>query len=769
MKVTSPMGGSSAAAPSRMEKLTKRRALAELARLFDPLGWAAPVLIFAKIFLQDLWLQGSQWDEPLSSDLSDQWDRFQSSLHRLNEVHIPRWVNWTPRSARVELHGFSDASERAYAATVYLLVADADDEAETHLLLAKTRVAPVKTQSVPRLELCAAVLLARLLARAAAELELNHTSLFAWTDAQVVLKWIQSHASRWKPFVSHRVAELQGLIPGEHWRYVRTSHNPADLATRGISASELLHQDLWWRGPVWLRQPRECWPSQEAIASAGQAKEELRAKCVLAHAAQEDGAEEILERFSTLTRLLRVTAFCFRFFNQCRRSTTVERGVLTSQELRQCRLRWIGLAQQQAFSKEIAALGAGRAISSSSPLRRLRPLLDERGLLRVGGRIEAALTSYDERHPLILPKEGYLTLLFIRHAHHATLHGGPALMRSYLLRSLWVIGAATGVRRVARQCVRCARYRHEVGQQQMGQLPPERVKPARPFASAGVDYAGPIQLRTFKGRGRGTTKGYICLFVCLVTKALHLEAVTELTTAAFLAAYRRFVSRRGHCSLLLSDNGRNFLGADVELRRLFKAASDFHKDVSAYLANDGTAWSFIPPHAPHFGGLWEAGVRSVKHHLRRLLGDRTLTYEELSTLLCQIEACLNSRPLTSLSSDPLDLVALTPGHFLVGEPLASLPEPAPTDASGDPVNRWHLISNLRNHFWFRWSREYLHQLQQLHKWQSQRPNLAEGDLVLVVDEILPPAKWPLGRVTGVTAGPDGLVRVAQVRTARTTL
>ncbi|XP_067208442.1 uncharacterized protein [Linepithema humile] len=768
LKVTSLAEESSAILASSPKELTKRRALAELARLFDPLGWAAPVLIYAKVFLQDLWLQGSRWDEPLSNDLSEAWSQFQSSLQQLNEVKIPRWVNWSPLSSGVELHGFSDASERAYAAAVYLRVAGASDEAETHLLLAKTKVAPVKTQSVPRLELCAAVLLARLLTRVTTELNLIESTLFAWIDAQVVLRWIQSHASRWKPFVAHRVAEIQGLIPRDHWRYVRTSHNPADLATRDIPASELLNQDLWWRGPIWLRQPREFWPPLETIASGDQAEEEQRTKCVLAHTTQAKPEEEVLERFSSLTRLLRVTSFCFRFINRCRKNPC-QPGGLTSRELFQSRLRWISLAQRQAFHKEFAALRVGRAISSSSPLRRLRPFLDEQGLLRVGGRIEAALSSYDERHPLILPREGPLTLLFIRHAHHATLHGGPTLMRSYLLRGLWILGAATRVRQVARQCVRCARYKSEVGQQRMGQLPPERVKPARPFASAGVDYAGPIQLRTFKGRGRGTTKGYICLFVCLVTKAVHLEAVTELTTAAFLAAYRRFISRRGHCSLLLSDNGRNFLGADAELRRLFKAASEFHKDVSAYLANDGTKWRFIPPYAPHFGGLWEAGVRSVKHHLRRLLGDRTLTYEELSTLLCQIEACLNSRPLTSLSSDPSDLVALTPGHFLVGEPLTGLPEPAPTDASCNPVNRWHLLSNLRNHFWSRWSREYLHQLQQLTKWQSQRPNLAKGDLVLVVDEILPPAKWPLGRVIGVTTGPDGLVRVAEVRTARSTL
>ncbi|XP_071573006.1 uncharacterized protein [Temnothorax nylanderi] len=302
----------------------------------------------------------------------------------------------------------------------------------------------------------------------------------------------------------------------------------------------------------------------------------------------------------------------------------------------------------------------------------------------------------------------------------------------------------------------------------MGQLPAERARPSRPFQSAGVDYAGPVSLRTTKGRGHKAVKGYICLFVCLSSKAIHLEAVSDLSSASFLAAFRQFIARRSHCRLLLSDNGTNFRGAAKELRANFRAASSFYNTCAASLGNQGTEWSFIPPGAPHFGGLWEAGVKAVKYHLRRILGDHTLTYEEMATLLSQVEACLNSRPLYALSNDPSDLSALTPGHMLIGEPLVNVPEPSLLDTDAKRLStRWALVSSMRDHFWSRWSREYVHHLQQLKKWRKTSPNLEVGTLVLLKDELQPPAKWALARVTALHPGSDGLVRVVTIKTATT--
>lgn len=203
---------------------------------------------------------------------------------------------------------------------------------------------------------------------------------------------------------------------------------------------------------------------------------------------------------------------------------------------------------------------------------------------------------------------------------------------------------------------------------------------------------------------------------------------------------------------------------------MFRAASDFYKESVTSLANDGTNWSFIPPGAPHFGGLWEAGVKSVKYHLRWIIGDHKLSYEELATVLTQVEACLNSRPLYALSNDPYDLTALTPGLLIIGEPLVNVAEnPAQEDNLCRLTNRWALTSAMRDHFWKRWSTEYIHHLQQLRKWMKPMSNLSIGDLVLIKNELQPPAKWALARVTALHPGPDGLVRVISLKTANSAL
>lgn len=244
----------------------------------------------------------------------------------------------------------------------------------------------------------------------------------------------------------------------------------------------------------------------------------------------------------------------------------------------------------------------------------------------------------------------------------------------------------------------------------MGQLPPSRVTPCRPFLNTGIDYAGPITLKTFRGRGAKTYKGYFIIFVCFSSSAVHLEVATDYSTDGFIAAYKRFTGRRGLCATITSECGTNLVGADQELKRLFKASSREWHHIAHVLANDGVEWKFNPPSAPHFGGKWEAGVKSVKFHLRRVVGEAILIYEELQTLLVQIEATLNSRPLCALSEDPSDLTALTPGHFLIGTAITSIPEPSFCGVPEGRLSRWQLLQRMTESFWTRWSTEYLHQL-----------------------------------------------------------
>lgn len=298
----------------------------------------------------------------------------------------------------------------------------------------------------------------------------------------------------------------------------------------------------------------------------------------------------------------------------------------------------------------------------------------------------------------------------------------------------------------------------------MGQLPSERVIPSRPFLNTGVDYAGPFLIKTWKGRNARTYKGYVALFVCFSTSAIHLELVTDYTTDAFLAAYKRFSSRRGLCATLISDCGSNLKGADAELQRLFSAATEESHRLATLLARDGTQWKFNPPSAPHFEGKWEAGVKSMKYHLKRVIGDNLLTFEEMTTLLAQVEAVLNSRPLCPMTDDPEDLTAITPGHFIMGCAPTVLPEPSLEDEKTTRLSRWQLLRKMLDSLWSKWSTEYLQRFHSTYKWNEVTTPIKQGSMVLIVDERYPSAKWPLGRVVQVHPGQDGLIRVVTVKT-----
>ncbi|XP_011253341.2 uncharacterized protein LOC105249513 [Camponotus floridanus] len=249
----------------------------------------------------------------------------------------------------------------------------------------------------------------------------------------------------------------------------------------------------------------------------------------------------------------------------------------------------------------------------------------------------------------------------------------------------------------------------------MGQLPSARVAPARPFYNSGLDYAGPVTVKTWKGRATRTYKGYLAIFVCLATSAVHIKILTDYTTDAFIATYKRFTGRRSICASLQSDCGTNFVGADAELRRQFKTFSKELRHLAFLLANDHTIWRFNPPVAPHFGGKWEATVKSTKYHLQRVLKETALTYEEMTTITVQIEAILNSRPLCPLSDDAIDYNALTPGHFLIGEAPTAIPEPALSDEKTSRFSRWQLLRQKVDHFWIRWSSECLQRYQAVSK------------------------------------------------------
>lgn len=436
------------------------------------------------------------------------------------------------------------------------------------------------------------------------------------------------------------------------------------------------------------------------------------------------------------------------------------------EELDKAMLFWVRTIQQHEFFGEINALQEQKPIPRNSQILSLNPFIDADGLLRVGGRIHKAPTNYNLRHPVLLPRHSHLTKLIIDDIHMRHYHAGPQLVQSLICQKFWIIRARDAIRHQIRKCVTCVKQRASTMQQQMANLPESRVTPSRPFTRCGVDYAGPFLLKPMLSRSKTTIKSYLCLFVCFSTRALHLELVSSLSTEAFIAALRRFVARRGKPSDIFSDCGTNFIGADRQLRELVALYSNpsHNSQVSDQLSQDGIKWHFNPPGAPSFGGLWEAGVKSVKFHLRRIIGSNRLNFEEMTTIITQVEAVLNSRPITALSSDPSDMTALTPGHFLIGGPLVAAPDQDLTDEKFSRLNRWQMLQQMYQSFWKRWYREFLTRMQQRPKWMEPQPQIQVDDLVIIKEDNLPPLQWKLGRVQDVHPGDDGIVRVVTLRT-----
>ncbi|UYV73090.1 hypothetical protein LAZ67_10001791, partial [Cordylochernes scorpioides] len=433
-------------------------------------------------------------------------------------------------------------------------------------------------------------------------------------------------------------------------------------------------------------------------------------------------------------------------------------GALSIEEIETSFNRIIRCAQQEDCYIDLKQLEAFQPLSGKSPLIKLNPFLDKGGLLRVGGRLNNALLSFDQKHPIILPKAHYITQLVIRHYHERLLHAGVQLTLSAIREKYWIPSGRCLVKQILFKCIKCARFRTKAVQQLMGNLPTSRTNWTRPFTKTGIDFAGPVIVKTSNLRNARCDKAYIALFICMFSKAIHIELVTNLTTEAFLAALRRFIGRRGRPAEINTDNATNFVGAYKDLRKLFNS------NIHDFASSEEIKWNFIPPSSPHFGGLWEAGIKSVKYHLRRIVGKTKLTFEELTTVLTQIEACLNSRPLCPLTDDPEDLNALTAGHFLIGMPLTAVPSLV-RESGSSLKGRWQLVEQIKTDFWKRWSCEYFSRLQNRPKWLKPVDNIKIGTLVLLKEDNLPPLKWRMGRINQVYPGEDGLVRVVSVKTA----
>ncbi|XP_044312747.1 uncharacterized protein LOC123037190 [Drosophila rhopaloa] len=738
-------------------RVTKRIALSTIAKFYDPLGLITPIVTKAKIFLQSLWNANVDWDDTLPEPILSSWGELTSQLSIVQNLKFSRFV-MQPQSS-IQLHGFCDASIAAYGACLYLR-SEANGEAKVHLLCAKSRVSPLKALTIPRLELSAALLLAELIVSVKETIDFE-CDFYCWSDSSIVLAWIRQPPRDFNVFVSNRIAKIQEMTKGMTWHHVPTSLNPADVVSRGCTPRELLEHSLWANGPPFLLQSSSKWPS---LPNAVKDLPERRSAALVGTVCTDISINcKFLNPFH---KLQRVFAYIYRFISNCRAKSSPSRNRITVEELNSGTVLLLRSIQQVHLAKEYGCLSQGRPCPQKSKLISLRPIIGSDGLLRVGGRLQNANLDYDTQHPILLPKDHPVTKAIIVYFHIKYLHAGSQALLATLRQRYWPIGGRKFVATVINKCVRCFRMKPVTWEHVMGSLPANRVQPNPAFHTTGVDYCGPFYHKA-EARNKAPHKCYIAVFVCFSTKATHLEVVQDLTTDSFIAALRRFTSLRGTPRTIWSDNATNFVGAKselTELKNLFLSEPHTAAIASSCLA-DGIDWKFIPPRAPHFGGLLEAAVKSAKFHFYRVVGASILGLDELRTLAYEISAILNSRPLCPISENAESLDVLTPAHFLKGSSYTRFPEPDITHLREGRLSRWQRVTQMQQQFWKRWSSEYLSLLQERSKWRVETSNIKVGSIVLLKEDKLPLLKWQLGCIQGVVPGEDGVVRVAMVRTA----
>ncbi|GFX39749.1 integrase catalytic domain-containing protein [Trichonephila clavipes] len=739
----------------RPTSFTKRMVLSTIARIFDPLGLLGPIITWAKIFMQRLWLLELGWSDELPFKEQKEWRRFIDSLKAVNNISIDRCIV-IHRAESIELHAFSDASEKAYGSSIYLKSISALGEVKVCLVTSKSRVSPLKQISIPRLELCGAVLAAKLMKKVKEALNLQITAVHFWSDWTIVISWIHRESRELKTFVANRVSKIHQLSFRDQWHHIASEQNPADVLSRGLLPEELRDDSLWWHGPELLQSTYSTTviaePTQRDGLDCELRVSERTLETSLLSSKNFDFFNHLMDLSNNYFKIIHIVSYIYRFIENCR-SKVKKMGPLTTSEVNDAET-WLIKQDQSGINLS----------DSSGNLKYLNIFQDDKGILRVGGRLKKASIPYSQKHPAILVKNSKLSKIYFITLHKKLFHVGPQGLLNAVRLRVWALGGRNLARKTVHTCVVCFKCKPIPSSQIMGNLPYERVNMAPPFSITGLDLGGPYFV-TYKHQRKGVlNKIYVCVCICFVTRAIHLEILSDLTSDAIIATLKRFMSRRGKCSKIFTDNATNFVGANSQLKVFYKTLNFPDQNLAAYFTEEGIEWNFIPPRAPHMGGLWEAGIKSVKYHLKRALGRSRFTYEEFETVIIQVEGILNSRPLTPISNDFDNFEVLTPAHFLIGRSINSILEPLVINISDNRLSRWQRTTKVIQVVWKKWSTDYLNTLQQRGKWMIEKDNVMCGTMVIVKEDFTPVCNWLLGRVVEVYHGSDGKVRTVRIKT-----
>lgn len=697
---------------------SKRELLRIIASVFDPCGFTAPLLLGSKLLLQELWSEKIGWDAPLSKELSLKWDKIQKDFREIqeNRGRVPRYYFTTTYDGELHLHCFTDASTKAYAAVVYL-----SNGNELSFVMGKSRLVPIKKENnitIPRLELLAVLIGSRLLKFVLKFISKNIKTQTLWTDSQIVIDWHRSNKVL-PPFIARRIEEIKKnkelMI-----RHIPTEMNPADVATR----PELKNQErkVWLEGPTFLLRDKSTWPSNNKVHNylAGEGHSHEDTEIVKPEKIRQVEIKEIKYR------------------------DDVKNGKITNNNMELRKL------QADHFSQEING-------EETNLKRNLRLFKDVDGILRCKGRLENTNWSFDKKYPILIPRDCEFTNNLITKIHEDNYHVGVNHTLSLVRETYWIPQGKRQVQKVLKKCPSC--IKQSGGPFKLPPtpaLPAERVNYSAPFTYVGVDYMGPLLVKS----DNRMQKRWICLFTCLVVRAVHLEIVNDLTAEEGLLSIRRMIATRGIPTLITSDNAQHF--------KLMAETLE-----NQYCITKRINWRFIPQRAPWFGGYYERLVGIVKNCLKRTLQKHLLKDNQLSTIVKEVEAVINTRPLTCIDSElehvlrPADFLAV--GKCLIVEATDQNMPVQGTVTKENLILGWKRATIILQEYKDMFYNRYLMSLRERYQHSPKEPRVTskllpkEGQIVQIKGETKNRESWQVGKIIELIKSADNEYRVAKIK------
>ena len=785
-------------------------------RIFDPLGFVQPFMFHAKLLFQEVCKAKIKWKSKLPPEIAEKFENWKGQIHKLADIKLPRQV-MVPNADSVELHGFGDASQKGYCACVYI-VSRSGSTAVSRLVVSKTRVAPLKEMTIPRLELTASFLLARVMALVIKFHDnVNFDKLVYYSDSTTVLHWIHSDHKQWTTYVANRVRDINLLSSPEDWKYVKTDHNPADLGTRGLNADELVGNDLWFEGPTFLISGQTnktsddqtldvSHPTPESLTERRKAVTVGLEKVVAAEQylpLRKNGKSRRLEDYSNVDQVLNITGYLFKFI--CKRIGAQRYAKWLGYEpdisyRKTAEEHWVKVVQADYYAAEVKfcrdnpkVLPSGMKVASSK-VQQLSLFLDGHGVLRVNTLLHHADIAEGAKEPMLLPKRSHLAAIIVWRSHLKLKHAGVAQTLAEVRQAYWIPQGRQAIRNILRKCVKCRMVLADpFPTLAQPQLPNFRVQRVEVFNCTGVDFAGPFHLsatvaerkakrkeKASKAKNSKEKTGkekkkedlaiaerlvYLVVFTCAVSRNSHSEVLDGMSVFDLMHGLRRFISRYGPPSKFYSDNAKTFECAGRELKQVL-ANPKLHK----YLHDREITWEFYVQKAPWMGGFIERVVGLFKSAVSRVVGRAKLDFQEFVTLISEVNAILNSRPISYVYDTAGEEEPITPSRLWCGRNITLFPPfyEARIDNKDPEIckKRLKYLEKVLTHFWNRFTRQYLSSLSERHLSRNlprdgRQPKV--GEIVLIKHDVLPRGRWKIARIVKVTPGPDGVVRRVELQ------